>query len=367
MRTARAGRLRTTAALIPVFAIAVGATACGGSGSGSSGPATVGIAMPTKVSQRWINDGNGLVTRFKAAGYKTELKYADNSADTQADQIRTMINHGDKLLIIASIDGSGLGDVLVNARQKGIKVISYDRLLLASNDVDYYATFDNYKVGQLQAGYIVQKLGLKNGSTTGPYTIELFAGSPDDNNTQYFYNGAMSVLQPYIDKKELVVGSSQKRITQVATLRWDPEYAKERLALILKESYTDRTLDAVLSPYDGISRGLIEALKSDGYGTAAKPLPVVTGQDAEVDSVKSIIAGEQSETVYKDTRKLAKVTFEMGNAVLTGKKPPVNDTKQYDNGNKIVPAYLLQPVSVDKSNYKKELVDSGYIKASDLK
>jgi putative multiple sugar transport system substrate-binding protein len=367
MRTVRAGRLRATAVLIPAFAIAAGATACGGSGSASSGPATVGIAMPTKVSQRWINDGNSLVKQFKAKGYKTDLKYADNSADTQADQIRTMINKGDKLLIIASIDGSGLGDVLVNARQKGIKVISYDRLLLASNDVDYYATFDNYKVGQLQAGAIVQKLGLKDGSTTGPYNIELFAGSPDDNNTQYFYNGAMNVLQPYIDKKQLIVRSGQKRITQVATLRWDGTYAAERLALILKESYATEHLDAVLSPYDGISRSLIEALKTDGYGTTAKPLPVVTGQDAEVDSVKMIISGEQTETIYKDTRELAKVTFEMGNALLNGKKPKVNDTKQYDNGNKIVPAYLLQPVSVDKSNYKKELVDSGYIKASDLK
>ncbi|WP_127357350.1 multiple monosaccharide ABC transporter substrate-binding protein [Actinacidiphila soli] len=367
MHSARAARLRTTAALIPVVAIVAGATACGGSGSGSSGPATVGIAMPTKVSQRWIADGNSLVKQFQAKGYKTDLKYADNSADTQADQIRTMINNGDKLLIIASIDGSGLGDVLVNARQKGIKVISYDRLLLASNDVDYYATFDNFKVGELQADAIVQKLGLKDGSTTGPYTIELFAGSPDDNNTQYFFNGAMKVLQPYIDKKQLVIGSGQKRITQVATLRWDVTYAAQRLALILKENYANQHLDAVLAPYDGISRSLIQTLKNDGYGTAAKPLPVVTGQDAEVDSVKSIIKGEQTETVYKDTRKLAKVTFEMGNALLSGKKPPVNDTKTYDNGNKIVPAYLLQPVSVEKSNYKKELIDSGYIKASDLK
>lgn len=176
----------------------------------------------------------------------------------------------------------------------------------------------------------------------------------------------MSVLKKYIDNKQLVVRSDQKRLTQVATLNWDGEYAKGRMTRLLKASYTGETVDAVLSPYDGISRGVIASLKSAGYGTAAKPLPVVTGQDAEVDSVKSIIAGEQTETVYKDTRQLAKTAFEMGNALLTGKSPKVNDKKQYDNGNKIVPAYLLQPVSVDKSNYKKLLVDSGYIKASDL-
>lgn len=368
MRTARAARLRSTAVLIPVFALAVGATACGGSAADTSGgsTATVGIAMPTRESPRWIQDGNNLVKQFKAKGYTTDLRYGNNDGDKQADQIEAMIKNGAKLLIITAIDGSGLGDVLVDAKQAGVKVISYDRLLLASNDVDYYASFDNYEVGQIQAQYILKKLGLKDGSATGPYNIELFAGSPDDNNTQYFYNGAMSVLKKYIDNKQLVVRSDQKRLTQVATLNWDGEYAKGRMTRLLKASYTGETVDAVLSPYDGISRGVIASLKSAGYGTAAKPLPVVTGQDAEVDSVKSIIAGEQTETVYKDTRQLAKTAFEMGNALLTGKSPKVNDKKQYDNGNKIVPAYLLQPVSVDKSNYKKLLVDSGYIKASDL-
>jgi putative multiple sugar transport system substrate-binding protein len=371
MRTARAARLRTTAVLIPVFAITVGATACGGSAtSGGGSTATVGIAMPTKDSARWINDGNNLVKQFKAKGYKTDLRYGDNDVDKQSQQVQDMIDKGDKLLIIAAIDGSGFGDALVNARRAGVKVISYDRLLLASNDVDYYASFDNYKVGQLEAQYIVQKLGLKNGSATGPFNIELFAGSPDDNNTQYFFNGSMSVLKKYIDNKSLVVRSTEKRLTQIGTLKWDGEFAKQRMARLLKEDYSassGETVDAVLSPYDGLSRGIIDALKADGYGTTAKPLPVVTGQDAEVDSVKSIIAGEQSETIYKDTRKLAKVAFQMGNALLNGQTPKVNDVKQYDNGNKVVPAYLLEPVSVDKSNYKKELIDSGYYTAADLK
>ncbi|WP_405735981.1 sugar ABC transporter substrate-binding protein [Streptomyces sp. NBC_01537] len=368
MQTARAARLRRTAVLIPVLAITATVASCGGSSSGSSSTPTVGIAMPTKDSARWIGDGANLVKQFKAKGYKTDLQYGDNDPDKQTDQIQKMVDNGDKLLIIAAIDGAGLGDVLVDARNAGIKVISYDRLLLASNDVDYYATFDNYQVGVLQAEYIVKKLGLKDGSATGPFNIELFAGSPDDNNTQYFYNGAMSVLKKYIDSKSLTVKSDQKRQTQVATLRWDEEYARQRMARLLKLYYASENVDAVLSPYDGISRGIITALKAAGYSTdsSSKPMPIVTGQDAEVDSVKLIISGDQSETVYKDTRLLAKVAFEMGNAVLNGQKPKVNDTKQYDNGNKIVPAYLLQPVSVDKSNYKKVLVDGGYIKASDL-
>jgi putative multiple sugar transport system substrate-binding protein len=349
-----------------VLAITAAATSCGGSTSTSSATATVGIAMPTKDSPRWLLDGANLVKQFKAKGYKTDLQYGDNDPAKQADQIKKMISDGDKLLIIASIDGAGLGDVLVNARNAGIKVISYDRLLLASNDVDYYATFDNYKVGVIQADYIVEKLGLKNGNATGPFNIELFAGSPDDNNTQFFWNGAISVLKKYIDNGSLVVRSGQKRLTQVGTLRWDEEYARQRMARLLKQYYSSENLDAVLSPYDGISRGIITAAKAVGYGTASKPMPIVTGQDAETDSVKLIISGEQSETVYKDTRKLAKQAFLMGNAALKGEKVPVNDTKQYDNGNKVVPAYLLQPVEVDKSNYYKVLVQGGYIKASDL-
>ncbi|MGW3292295.1 substrate-binding domain-containing protein, partial [Streptomyces sp. NPDC001002] len=197
--------------------------------------------------------------------------------------------------------------------------------------------------------------------------IELFAGSNDDNNTKYFFNGAMSVLQPYIDSKKLVVKSGQTKITQVTTLRWDGTTAQKRMEDVLTSSYKTGKVDAVLSPYDGISIGILSALKSDGYGSSSKPLPVITGQDAELASVKSIIAGEQTQTVYKDTRQLAKVAATMVDDVLNGKKPEVNDTKTYDNGTKVVPSYLLQPVSVDKTNYTKELVDTGYYKASELK
>ncbi|TAX56829.1 sugar ABC transporter substrate-binding protein [Rhizobium leguminosarum] len=326
---------------------------------------TVGIAMPTKASARWIDDGNNIVKQLQAAGYGTDLQYGDDDIPNQLSQIENMVTKGAKVLVIASIDGTTLSDVLQKAHDAGIKVIAYDRLIRDSGNVDYYATFDNFQVGVLQAGSIVDGLGLKDGK--GPFNIELFGGSPDDNNAFFFYDGAMSVLQPYIDSGKLVVKSGQTGMDKVGTLRWDPATAQARMDNLLSANYTDAKVDAVLSPYDGLSIGIISSLKGVGYGTAAQPLPIVTGQDAEIPSVKSIIAGEQHSTVFKDTRELAKVTVAMVDAVMSGKEPEVNDTKTYDNGVKVVPSYLLKPVAVDKTNYKQILVDSGYYSEDKLK
>jgi putative multiple sugar transport system substrate-binding protein len=276
-----------------------------------------------------------------------------------------MVTKGDKVLVIASIDGTTLSDVLQKAHDAGIKVIAYDRLIRNSGNVDYYATFDNFKVGVLQAGSIVDALGLKDGK--GPFNIELFGGSPDDNNAFFFYDGAMSVLKPYIDSGKLVVKSGQMGMDKVGTLRWDPATAQARMDNLLSAYYTDSHVDAVLSPYDGLSIGILSSLKGVGYGTGGVKLPVVTGQDSEIPSVKSIIAGEQHSTIFKDTRDLAKVTVGMVNALMEGKTPEVNDTKTYDNGVKVVPSYLLTPVAVDKTNYEKVLVEGGYYKADQLK
>jgi putative multiple sugar transport system substrate-binding protein len=319
---------------------------------------TVGIAMPTKASARWIDDGNNIVKQLEAAGYATDLQYGDDDIPNQLSQIENMVTKGAKVLVIASIDGTTLSDVLQKAHDAGIKVIAYDRLIRDSGNVDYYATFDNFQVGVLQAGSIVDGLGLKDGK--GPFNIELFGGSPDDNNAFFFYDGAMSVLQPYIDSGKLVVKSGQTGMDKVGTLRWDPATAQARMDNLLSANYTDAKVDAVLSPYDGLSIGIISSLKGVGYGTAAQPLPIVTGQDAEIPSVKSIIAGEQHSTIFKDTRELAKVTVAMVDAVMSGKEPEVNDTKTYDNGVKVVPSYLLKPVAVDKTNWKDVLVGSGY-------
>ena len=357
------GALAAVAALTSVGCGRETATeATGGSGGERTG--TVGIAMPTKSSERWVADGDNMAEQFQALGYETDLQYGDDVVQNQVSQIENMITKGVKVLVVAPIDGSSLTDILQRAADADIPVVSYDRLIRGSENVDYYATFDNFKVGVLQANYIVEKLGLPQAA--GPFNIELFAGSPDDNNATFFFDGAMSVLQPFIDSGKLVVKSGQTSFDQVATLRWDGGLAQSRMDNLLSRSYTSGRVDAVLSPYDGMSLGIISALKSAGYGTPSNPLPIVTGQDAELASVKSIIAGEQTQTVFKDTRELAKAAVQMADSLLTGGEPEVNDTTTYDNGVKVVPAFLLEPVSVDKTNYQKVLVDSGYYTSAQL-
>lgn len=363
------------------LSMVVGLTACGtkNTPTETTAPATTeapaptaasngkiaGIAMPTKTSQRWIDDGNNMVKSLEALGYKTDLQYGDNNVQNQIAQIENMITKGANVLVIASIDGTALTDVLQKAHDANIPVISYDRLITKSAFVDYYATFDNFKVGVLQAGSIESALGLKEGK--GPFNIELFAGSPDDNNAKFFFDGAMSVLQPYITSGKLVVKSGQTDYAQVGTLRWDGATAQARMDNILSKNYTKDKVDAVLSPYDGISIGIISSLKGVGYGTGDLKMPIISGQDCEVASVKSIIAGEQTTSIFKDTRVLAAKAAEMADAVLSGKEPVVNDTKTYDTGLKVVPSFLCDPVVVDKSNYEKVLLDSGYYTADQLK
>jgi putative multiple sugar transport system substrate-binding protein len=354
-------------------------TACGSStkdvdkqSSGSNEGALVGVTMPTKSSERWIHDGDNVKSALEKLGYKVDLQYAENDIPTQVNQIENQITKGAKLLVIASIDGKSLSTQLQEAADKKIPVISYDRLLLNTPNVDYYATFDNYKVGVMQATSLLTGLGLKkadgsDGDAKGPFNVELFAGSPDDNNATFFYNGAMDTLKPYISSGKIVVKSGQTDFKTIAILRWDPATAQARMEDLITKTYSSGAkVQGVLSPYDGLSIGILSALRSAGYGTPGQPYPIVTGQDAEVASVKSIIAGEQYSTIYKDTRQLAAVTVKMADAVLKGGKPEVNNTKDYQNGKKIVPSYLLQPVAVDKSNYKKELVDTGYYTEAQL-
>jgi putative multiple sugar transport system substrate-binding protein len=326
---------------------------------------TVGIAMPTKSSLRWISDGDSLVKALGEKGYGTDLQYAEDDIPNQLAQIENMVTKDVKVLIIAAIDGTTLSAVLQQAADKGIKVVAYDRLIRDSGNVDYYTTFDNFKVGVLQADSLVA--GLKERfPDVKPWNVELFGGSPDDNNAFFFYNGAMSVLQPLIDNGTIVIKSGQMGMEKVGTLRWDGAVAQARMDNILSANYTDERVHGVLAPYDGLSRGIISSLRGVGYGTADQPWPIVTGQDAETPSVKGIIAGEQYSTVFKDTRELAKVTANLVDAVLSGKEPEINDTKTYENGVKVVPSYLLVPVSVDKTNYEEIVVKSGYIKAEDL-
>lgn len=340
-----------------VAAMAMGATLVSAASVGAAEKGFVGIAMPTKSSARWIDDGNNMVKQLEKAGYKADLQYAEDDIPTQVSQIENMMVKGVNVLVIAAIDGTTLTNALENADAAGIKVIAYDRLIRDSEYVDYYATFDNTKVGVLQAESLLKGMQARG---KGPYNVELFGGSPDDNNAYFFYNGAMSVLQPLIDKGEIKILSGQTGMGKVGTLRWDGATAQARMDNLLSANYTKERLDGVLSPYDGISIGVLSSLKGVGYGSGDMPMPIVTGQDSEVPSVKSILAGEQYSSIFKDTRQLAEVTVGMVKALLEGSEPQINDTKTYDNGKKVVPAYLLQPVTVDKSNWEKVLIDSGY-------
>ena len=351
--------------------LALSLAACGGdddSGnateSGDGGGGTIGVAMPTKSSERWIADGNNIKSQLEDAGYKVDLQYAEDDIPTQVSQVENMVTKGVDVLVIAAIDGTALGEVLDTAASQDIEVIAYDRLLRDSDAVDYYTTFDNFKVGVLQAESLVKGLEERG---KAPYNVELFAGSPDDNNATFFWDGAMSVLQPMIDSGDIVVPSKQTDFEQAAILRWDPATAQKRMEDILTSTYSSETVEGVLSPYDGLSLGIIAALQGNGYGGGGKDLPVVTGQDAEVQSVKSILAGEQYSTIFKDTRELAAVTVDMIKAVGEGKEPEVNDTETYDNGVKVVPSYLLDPVPVEKADVQTVLVESGYYSEDDLK
>ncbi|MGQ4666351.1 multiple monosaccharide ABC transporter substrate-binding protein [Metabacillus halosaccharovorans] len=350
---------KKTLSIILLFVIIFSLAGCGVEKTAGESKGFIGISMPTKSSERWVKDGENMKKMFEELGYQTDLQYAEDIIENQTAQIENMITKGVDVLVIAPIDDrSGLSSVLERANKRGIKVISYDRLIQHSKYVDYYATFDNFKVGVLQGTYIEEKLNLKE--EEGPFNIEIFAGSPDDNNAYFFFDGAMSILMPYIDSGKLVVQSGQTKFQQGATLRWDGALAQSRMDNLLSAYYSSERVDAVLSPYDGISIGVISSLRGVGYGSEDQPMPVITGQDAELASIKSIINERQTQTVFKDTRELAKKAVEMASALLNGEQAEVNDTETYHNGEKVVPAYLLKPVSVDKTNYDSVLVESGY-------
>jgi putative multiple sugar transport system substrate-binding protein len=327
----------------------------------------IGIAMPTQSSLRWISDGDELKSALEGMGYSVDLQFAEDDIPNQLAQVENMVTKGVKALVIASVDGTTLSAVLQQAADAGIKVVAYDRLIRDSANVDLYTTFDNFQVGVLQANSLVK--GLKDRfADTKPWNVELFGGSPDDNNAFFFYDGAMSVLQPMIDSGDIVVKSGQMGMDKVGTLRWDGAVAQARMDNILSANYSDGgRVDGVLAPYDGLSRGIISSLRGVGYGSADLAWPIITGQDAEAPSVKAIIAGEQYSTIYKDTRELAKTTAGLVDTMLSGSMPEGLDNTTYDNGVKVVPSILLTPYEVDLSNYQALVVDSGYIKAEDLK
>ncbi|QWW20163.1 sugar-binding protein [Schaalia sp. 19OD2882] len=397
IRRAFGGRAAGAAAIFATGAILL--SACGGSGAGGAGSDatgsgasaqsgdastgfslakgdTIGVAMPTQTSERWIADGNAVKEGLEKAGYKVDLQFANDDIPTQTQQVDQMITNGAKVLVLASIDGTALSSQLDKAAQAGIKVISYDRLIRDNKNVDYYVSFDNYKVGVAQGTALLRGMGIvdKDGKEVAGHptglNIELFAGSNDDNNSQFFFNGAMEALKPYIDNKTLVVKSGQTNFDQVATLRWQQDVAQKRMEDLITSTYGGGSgkIAGVLSPYDGISRGIITALQGAGYGKdIAAGLPIVTGQDAEIASVKLINDGVQSSTIFKDTRSLAEQTIKTVTALGEGKEPEINNTTDYDNGVKVVPSYLLEVKTIFKEDIESEIIGSGYWTADEVK
>lgn len=335
-----------------------------GCGSGDKKETKIGVAMPTHTRQRWNQDGANIERKLIEQGYSPDLKYADNDKTLQVSQINDMINEGCKVLIVAAVDVNALADILDKARSKGITVIAYDRLIMNTDAVDYYATFDNFAVGTMQGEYIEEKLNLKSGA--GPFNLEIIGGALDDNNAVALFEGAMDVLRPYIKSGQLVVRSGQTELQACATIRWSDKIARDRLAGIIDELYNDAVVDAVLCANDSTAYGAISALKDAGYGAGGKKMPIITGQDADKKNVKAILMDEQTMSIFKDTRILADESVKMVNAILSGKEPETNDIGNYNNGVKIVPTFLIRPQFVDKSNYKALLIDSGYYTENDI-
>ena len=335
----------------------------------------IGVTMPTKDLQRWNQDGENMKKELEAAGYEVDLQYASNDVSTQVSQLENQVANGCDLLVVASIDGSSLGEPLKQAKEAGIPVISYDRLLMNSDAVTYYATFDNYKVGQKQGEYLVDALDLDN--QDGPFNIELFTGDPGDNNCNFFFGGAMDVLQKYIDEGKLVVKSGQTEFEQVATANWDSAKAQDRMDTIIAGNYSDGSnLDAVLCSNDSTALGVTQAIESDYAG---KNDVLITGQDGDEANLANIVDGKQSMTVYKAVANEAVVTLDLAEAMLKGDTIDDSlitnskwdfdcayDTESYETseGHKC-PSFLLVPTVVTKDNLKEELVDTGYYTQDD--
>lgn len=361
--------MRAARRLVATLGVAAAALGLAGCADGGGADRLVGVAMPTTTLERWVSDGEDVRDQLEAFGYDVDLRYAENDVALQVEQVGDMIDDGVSLLVVGSIDGGALTEQLARAAAAGIPVLAYDRLIVGSPDVAYYATFDNFRVGVLQGTSLLRELGAVAADGTrvegaGPFTIEMFAGSPDDNNATVFYEGAMSVLEPFLADGTLVVGSGEKELGRIGTPGWDAAVAQERMTALLAAHYAGGARpDGVLAPNDGIA-GAVRAALADRGGARGVAL---TGQDADVDGVRAVVAGEQSSTIYKDTRLLAELAVAMGHTILSGGEPETNDVTSYHNGVEVVPTMLLAPQLVTAADVDRVLVASGAFTAEELR
>ncbi len=375
--------MKKVLAIILVVILAFTLVACNSAPAPSAAPSAaaskapeaptgkVGIAMPTKSLERWNRDGAFLEKQFKDKGYKVSLVFSNNNVTQQVNDIENLIADKVNLLVIAAVDGTSLSNVLKSAADAKIPVIAYDRLIMNTNAVSYYVSFDNYTVGKLQGQFVVDTLKLKLDDKSKSYNMEITCGDPADNNATFFYNGAYDVVKPFIDAGILKVPSGQKKFEECATAQWLTDKAMNRMQNILASFYSKGTqLDVALCSNDSTALGVTKAISSDYAG---KNQVIITGQDGDEANLANIIDGKQTMTVYKAVANEAVVTVDLGLSLLKGEKPDgtliskagwkfqcTYDTKTYNNNNGIVPSYLLVPSVVTKDNLKKELVDTGY-------
>ncbi|MBE5911967.1 MAG: sugar ABC transporter substrate-binding protein [Pseudobutyrivibrio sp.] len=306
--------------------------------------ATIGVSLPWLGTQNWKEAEEMFTEQLTAAGYNPIVQAADQKVTQQQQQIESMIENGAKVIVVGPVDGSQLGSVLEQAKEAGVYVIGYDRLLENTSGVDGVVQFGSVKTGELQAQALLD--GLQEWKGDGPYNIELFGGGPADPNAPNFFTGAMSVLQPYIDDGTLTVVSGQTDFTECATVDWDNSKAQSRMDTLLSGFYSDKEIDGVLCPNDGIARACITACENAG-----QEIPVVSGLDAENESVEWVWAGKQYSTVAKPTEDLVAQTIEIIDSLQAGNGMPATDVTA-DNGVIDVPIYELPPVVVTKDNAK---------------
>ena len=352
--------MKNVLAIILALVLVLYMTACGGAKK-DDGKKTVGILMPTKEQTIWSIQGERLVAGYEAAGYATEIEFAEDDSARQAMQIENMISKGVDALVVVAVDGAALTDACEKAKDAGIVVIAEDRLITNTEAVDYYVTFDLVKMGELQGQFIADALDLANAA--GPFNMEIFSGSPDDPNAKLFYDGAMNILKPYLDEGKLVVKSGQVSYEQSAIMGWDSAKAQARMDNLLSGFYADDHLDAALVAADCLAIGVISSLESMGYGTGDVAFPLITGQDAELAAVKSIKAGKQSMTAFLDANELVKIIVPVTTALLNGETPEATAT--YNNETIDVPAQTYSPYAITADNVD-YLVEVGFYTDADI-
>ncbi|MBC8061224.1 MAG: substrate-binding domain-containing protein [Clostridiaceae bacterium] len=341
----------TVLSSVLAFSMLAGCSSSGSSSSvASSSTSTakpkkivIGLSLPTQREERWVRDKDTMEKEAKAAGVELKVQVSDTDVAQQASQIENLISQGINVLIFAPVDGAAAAASVEKAQKAGIKVISYDRLIMNTN-VDYYLSFDNVKVGELQGEYITKAV------PKGNYIV--MAGAPSDNNATLFKQGAMKFIQPLVDKGDI------KIVTDQAVDNWEPKNAVN----IVENSLTKNknNIQAILAPNDGTAGGAIVSLTTQGL---AGKVPI-TGQDAELTAAQRIVQGTQSMTIYKDTRELGKAAIIAAIKIANGEKPATTST--VNNKKMDVPSILLAAQVVDKNNIDKLLIESGYLKKDDV-